>query len=162
MSARGFKVIAQHVLPSVNEASLSALAKKIAAVILGESVVIYLEGDLGAGKTTFSRGFIQALGHQGAVKSPTYTLLEPYLDLQPPVFHFDLYRLADPEELEYIGIRDYLEQAGVFIFEWPSCGQGFIPQPDILLRIQLATEDTRQITVQSHSEKGEALRQKLA
>lgn len=155
-------MIAQHVFSSVNEAELFALANKMAAAIPEEGVVIYLEGDLGAGKTTFSRGFIQALGHQGAVKSPTYTLLEPYLDLQPPVFHFDLYRLADPEELEYIGIRDYLEQAAVFIFEWPSCGQGFIPQADILLQIQLATEDTRKITMQSYSEKGELLRQKLA
>ena len=155
-------MIAQHVFSSVNEAELFALANKMAAAIPEEGVVIYLEGDLGAGKTTFSRGFIQALGHQGAVKSPTYTLLEPYLDLQPPVFHFDLYRLADPEELEYIGIRDYLEQAAVFVFEWPSCGQGFIPQADILLQIQLATEDTRKITMQSYSEKGELLRQKLA
>lgn len=155
-------MIAQHVFSHLDEAGLLSIAKKMAALVPEQGLVIYLEGDLGAGKTTFSRGLIQALGHQGAVKSPTYTLLEPYHELQPPVLHFDLYRLSDPEELEYIGIRDYSDQAAVFIFEWPSCGQGYIPKPDIIVEIQHDSALKRNISMQSYSKQGELLRQKLA
>ena len=99
-----------------DEHALESFAGRLATVLKGTELVA-LNGPLGAGKTTFSRGLLRALGHTGSVKSPTFTLVEPYEHLSPPVFHFDLYRIADPEELELIGFRDYLGEA-VLLIEW--------------------------------------------
>ena len=100
--------------------------------------IITLEGSLGAGKTTLTRGFLRGLGHQGAVKSPTYTLIEPYRIGQRRVYHLDLYRVADPGELEYLGLRELLEEDAVLLIEWAERGEGWLPQPDLRIRIRHA------------------------
>ena len=135
-----------------DEAATVALGRELAAAITHvldaaiskasglQNLCIYLLGDLGAGKTTMSRGIIQALGHVGAVKSPTYTLVEPY-EIKGAngklrqVYHFDLYRLADPAELEFLGLDDYFSESSLCLIEWPARGGDFIPSADITLTL---------------------------
>jgi tRNA threonylcarbamoyladenosine biosynthesis protein TsaE len=120
-----------------DEQKMQVFGEKIAQVIgqINAPLLILLNGDLGAGKTTLSRGILNGLGHRGSVKSPTYTLVEPY-DLEVgKVFHFDLYRLVDPEELYDIGFNDYLSESQLCMIEWPDKGGSLLPKADISLQI---------------------------
>ncbi len=165
--------------------------------------IMYLDGDLGAGKTTLVRGFLRACGHRGAVKSPTFTVVEPYTldynklyyynqlqkDLKQndrvdhlsisktdksgvnlkssktgqlqKVYHFDLYRLEDPEELEYLGIRDYLDGQAIALIEWPEKGEGILPKADLLIKITHQKQG-RGVELRAESELGKAIVSRLA
>lgn len=152
---------------------------------LGRALTVYLEGDLGAGKTTLTRGLLRALNYQGVVKSPTYTLVESYqigaseggaqVALSTPddldrlesstaevayapsakvgepleLFHFDLYRLASPEELELMGVRDYFAKRAICLIEWPNRGEGFLPKPDLTVRLEYRSSG-RKVELQSY------------
>lgn len=125
------------------EADTQRLAAQLAVLPLTGSV--WLAGDLGAGKTTLTRYWLQALGHAGAVKSPTYTLVEPYSIEQKdgsikPVYHADLYRLQDPEELSFIGFDEYLDEPNALvIIEWASRADSYLPPPTLFIDMTQAT-----------------------
>ena len=118
--------------------------------------LVFLDGDLGAGKTTLCRGVLQAFGHTGAVKSPTYTLVESYQLGDALLHHFDLYRLGDPEELEFIGIRDYLYQGNYCLIEWPNRGAGILPVPDLEVMISV-TKNGRDVSITAATDVGNSL-----
>lgn len=111
--------------------------------------VIYLHGDLGAGKTTLVRGALRKLGHQGLVKSPTFTLVETYSFPSLQAYHFDLYRISDPEELEYIGIREFSNGPSICFIEWPNLGKPLIPKATMEISIEYSQQG-RQVSIENH------------
>ncbi len=113
-----------------------------------QDAVITLSGELGAGKTTFARGFIQACGHEGAVKSPTYTLLELYETSGCTLYHLDLYRLEDPEELEFIGFRDLFGRGAAILVEWPERVPALADSTTIRISIEHIDAASRQLTIE--------------
>jgi tRNA threonylcarbamoyladenosine biosynthesis protein TsaE len=125
------------------------------SLALTSGAVVYLEGDLGMGKTTLVRGVLRGLGYQGPVKSPTYTIVEPY-DLSGfEAFHFDLYRVADAEELEFMGIRDYFTDGSLCLIEWAEMGRGVLPEADLLVSLSLIHQG-RHVSIEAYTEKGNA------
>ena len=125
------------------------------ACVLAPPALVFLEGDLGAGKTTLSRGLLRGLGHDGGVKSPTYTLVEPYTLDDISVFHFDLYRVSDGAELAYLGLDDYFATPSILLVEWPERGAGWLGNPD--WRVALSPQgEGRQVTVGATSPQGVA------
>ena len=123
------------------------------AKLVSAPLWVELLGGLGAGKTTLTRYLLRALGHQGSVKSPTYTLVEPYQLASAIFYHFDLYRLGEAEELEYLGIRDYLQEDVIGFIEWPSKGKGFLPETDLSIAIKMDAEK-RNFSLSANSKKG--------
>lgn len=123
--------------------------------------ILYLQGDLGAGKTTLTRGLLRGLGYQGLVKSPTFTLVEPYQIQRWRLFHWDLYRLGDAEELEYLGLRDQLDGEAVLLIEWPEHGHGTLPQADVVVTLDYA-DPGRRCQMEAYSPTGQALLRSLA
>lgn len=196
-------------LQIIDENAMTELGAKLAKAAI-PGTIIYLDGDLGAGKTTLVRGFLRSLGYSGAVKSPTFTIVEPYSlennkfynyneledDLKPDnnnnsvtvsilgnslepanshgtanshkpvkshaqrIYHFDLYRLEDPEELEYIGIRDYLDGQAIALIEWPEKGYGVLPRADLIIKITHLSQG-RKVELLSQSENGAVIVSKL-
>lgn len=124
-------------------------------------MVIFLQGDLGTGKTTFVRGFLHALGYSGVVKSPTYTLVEPYLINHQHIYHFDLYRLVDPDELEYAGGRDYFDNDSICLVEWPEKAEGYLPKADLLCKIGYQDRG-RILEITAGNSNGEAIIQQIS
>ena len=136
-------------------AATERLGARLAGV-LRPGGVLYLRGELGAGKTTLARGLLRGLGHRGTVKSPTYTLVEPYQIGGWRLFHWDLYRLADPEELEFLGLRDQLDGEAVLLIEWPERGQGELPAADLEITLDYAGAG-RACRLTAHSPIGQAM-----
>lgn len=126
-------------------ADMEAWGESLAAC-LRAGLMVFLSGELGAGKTTLVRGVLRGLGYSGSVKSPTFTLVEPYEGIGSfNVYHFDLYRMRNAEELEDMGWRDYVNESSVCLVEWPEKGQGVLPVPDITITIR-QTDHARQLT----------------
>jgi tRNA threonylcarbamoyladenosine biosynthesis protein TsaE len=147
-----------------NVEQMRALGGALAAALNGVSesaVVVAIRGDLGAGKTTFVGGLLNALGHRGPARSPTYTLIEPYELSARPIYHLDLYRLVDPSEVEGLGVRDLLAGNSVLLIEWPEKGGDFVPATDLGLLLEYRGAG-RQLQVSTHSPVGQSLMARFA
>ncbi len=143
-----------------DEQATLELGKQLANICPKTRFTIFLEGDLGTGKTTFSRGLLQGLGYHGKVKSPTYTLVEYYNLISRPVFHFDLYRVNIPEELYYLGLDDYCISNSLWLVEWATKGGEQLPNPDLII-VMLYYNNARIANVHVHSTLGNEVYKQL-
>lgn len=137
-----------------DEAATLALGQKLGQV-QHTPAVIFLQGPLGAGKTTLVRGILRGWGYEGRVKSPTYTLVEPYDLGERQIFHFDLYRLGDPAELEYLGFREFFHPGSLCLIEWPERGEGMLPDPDLSIELQPVGQG-REVSLRAANAVGQA------
>jgi tRNA threonylcarbamoyladenosine biosynthesis protein TsaE len=139
--------------PLPDESATLALGRDLASV-LTPGMVVWLSGDLGAGKTTLVRGLLRALHYEGRVKSPTFTLVEYYPFSSFNLYHFDLYRFIDPEEWDDAGFREYFNETSICLVEWPEKGEGCLPGADLLIRLEIVGEG-RKATLHGVTEVGE-------
>lgn len=137
-----------------DEAATLELGRQLGQA-LRPGLSIWLVGDLGAGKTTLARGLLRGLGFLGRVKSPTYTLVELYTLSRFNLYHFDLYRIADPDEWEDAGFREYFNDTSVCLVEWPERARGMLPPPDVQIRLEFSG-DGRRAQVSGLTEGGKA------
>jgi len=135
-----------------DEAAMLRFGAQLADATDGRGAVL-ISGDLGAGKTTLCRGLLHHMGHEGSVKSPTFTLVEPYEINGVCVYHFDLYRLSHPDELDYVGIDEYFSDDTLCLVEWPEKADGSLPSHDLELAIDVAGEK-RNIRIKANSQHG--------
>lgn len=144
-----------------DEEGTRAFADRLAGRGEVANAFIALRGDLGAGKTTFVRYLLRALGVAGRIKSPTYAVVEPHEGRGPagllPIWHFDFYRFNDPREWEDAGFRDLFAGPGLKIAEWPDKAQGQLPTPDLTLDIEVLADETRRVSASAHTGAGAAL-----
>jgi tRNA threonylcarbamoyladenosine biosynthesis protein TsaE len=138
---------------AANEQSLLQLGKRLAKACVAPPIIIYLYGNLGAGKTTLARGFIRGMGYKEKVSSPSYALVEPYELDGKVVLHFDFYRVNKPKELEHMGIQDYFFDSTICLIEWPEKGEGFLPPPDLACYVEMHPIG-RNLKIVAHTERG--------
>jgi tRNA threonylcarbamoyladenosine biosynthesis protein TsaE len=154
-------LIVETVLLWPDEQATQAFAERIAALPALRNALIELHGDLGAGKTTFVRHLLRALGVQGRIKSPSYAVVEPYTvntnQGELSIWHFDLYRFANPREFEEAGFRDLLASPGLKLVEWPEKAQGVLPEPDVALHITALADDSRQVKAVAYTPRGQEM-----
>ena len=144
-----------------DEAATQAFAARLATQAGLADAFVTLHGDLGAGKTTFTRHLLQALGINGRIKSPTYTIVESYETDDFPAWHFDFYRFNDPQEWEDAGFRDIFASPGLKLAEWPQKAEGLLPAADLDIALQTQSETARSVTLTAHTPVGQALIQAL-
>ncbi|WP_088956293.1 tRNA (adenosine(37)-N6)-threonylcarbamoyltransferase complex ATPase subunit type 1 TsaE [Variovorax sp. HW608] len=160
MAADHLPIVETHSVTRVwrTESDTQALARALASSPALRDAFISLQGDLGAGKTTFVRHLLRSLGITGRIKSPTYAVVEPH---EAPdglaIFHFDFYRFSDPREWEDAGFRDIFAGPGVKLAEWPENAAGRIPLADLAIKIEAMTDDTRTVTLRANTERGSRL-----
>lgn len=140
-----------------DEAATAAFAQALARHPAIGRALIELQGDLGAGKTTFVRHLLKSLGVEGRIKSPTYAVVEPYTLPEMNIWHFDFYRFNDPREWEEAGFRDIFAATGLKLVEWPEKAGPHLPEPDLLLHLEVLPGDARAVTLTAHTPTGAEL-----